>query len=70
MANSQNSPKTTTGPIGIFPEEKNPIGSVVTKILRDEKTNIILLCIIVNYIFIKNINLEKKLGTVHKYLSN
>ena len=50
MANSQNSPKTTTGPIGIFPKEKNPIGSVVTEILRDEQTDIILLCIIDNYI--------------------
>ena len=27
--------KTTTGPIGIYPEEYNPIGSVITEILRD-----------------------------------
>ena len=27
--------KTTTGQVGIFPEEYNPIGSIVTEILRD-----------------------------------
>ena len=29
--------KTTTGSVGIFPEEKNPIGSVFTEILWDRR---------------------------------
>ena len=37
-------PKTTTGPVGIIPEEYNSIGSVVTEILGDGQTDIILLC--------------------------
>ena len=44
-------PKNTTGPVGIFPEENNPIGSVVIEILRDGRTDIILLCIIDDYLF-------------------
>ena len=32
-------PKTTTGPVDIFPEEKNSIGVVVTEILRDKQTD-------------------------------
>ncbi len=31
-------PKTTKGPVGIFPKDQNLIGSVVTEILRDERT--------------------------------
>ena len=34
----QKKPKTTTGPVGIFPEEQNQISSVVTEILRDRRT--------------------------------
>ena len=32
-------PKTTTGPVGIFTKEQNPIGSVVTEILRVGRTD-------------------------------
>ncbi len=40
-------PKTTTGPVGIFPEVQNPIGLVVNKILSFyRRTDIILLCFI------------------------
>ena len=42
--------KTTTGPVGIFPEEKSIIGSAVTEILCFIQTNrhhsTILLCVI------------------------
>ena len=31
--------KTTTEPVDIFPEDKNPIGSVVTKILSFRRTD-------------------------------
>ena len=33
-----NQPKTSTGPVCIFPEEWNPIGSVVTEILSFRRT--------------------------------
>ena len=37
--------------VGIFPEEQNPIGSVVTEILRDGRTDIKLLCIVDIFLF-------------------
>ena len=42
--------KITTGPVGIFPEEYNPIGSLVTEILRDERTDGQTSCYFVLYI--------------------
>ena len=38
--------KTTTGPVGVFPEEYNQIGSVDLKGQTDGRTDIMLLCII------------------------
>ena len=32
-------PKTARGPVGIFPEEKNPVGSAVTEILSFRRTD-------------------------------
>ena len=34
-----NQPKTSTGPVCIFPEECSPIGSAVAGILRDGQTD-------------------------------